>query len=743
VDAIEYLVRNGKIQHLAHEYSGKKQERAVINTHKPPGAQCSVVVQFVDGSSLKMDIRHDGSFLKFGDPTLEIAHWDWSRLVLRQDEVAAFINATKGEKYSSLLPLIGLRELEFAAENLRVLGRSLRKEADLATKQTTLDQLRARHKVEFGDSESATILGELHALHRQYCGPEPPPHELECCAVSISTALARQIAELGADSTRHHLLQSASSIDVEAALQAFDAANLEAANITESLVEERLGVLAACVDYVATLDAEGTTVCPACGRKIEISAFRRHIDTERLRLQTATERFATRRTAQATLANALRDLEKNLNNPLLKPWRTAADQGETRALLEALAPWDFERLRVKIDSEQLAFLEDAIPKIARSTAKASETVPSEIETLTRHQKTVDAAIRIPQIEALSNEIEHILVLLNFVEEAERQVREEIKERSEEIIINITDDVQRMWSILHPAKPIDGIRLYIPPGIEKAIDVGLKFHGVEQESPRLTLSEGYRNSLGLCIFLSLAKASGADDRPIVLDDVVNSFDREHRGMLVELLDQEFAHRQILLFTHDREWFAELRFRLSAKAWSFLVLRPWLGPEIGVTWSKSGSTFDEARALLGTSPEAAGNRARALMDGQLAIAAEKLRIPLPYLRGDRNDHRGSIDFLQALMSEARKRFKQRSGSDLVEFEEPLAIWTEVQRLLLSWANRASHDGTLTSSEASKLIETCERALTYFRCPVCSEHVWIADVANREYVQCGCGSFRWKYG
>jgi len=32
VDAIEYNINNGRINHLAHEYSGKKQEKAVIKT---------------------------------------------------------------------------------------------------------------------------------------------------------------------------------------------------------------------------------------------------------------------------------------------------------------------------------------------------------------------------------------------------------------------------------------------------------------------------------------------------------------------------------------------------------------------------------------------------------------------------------------------------------------------------------------------------------------------------------------
>ncbi len=73
---------------------------------------------------------------------------------------------------------------------------------------------------------------------------------------------------------------------------------------------------------------------------------------------------------------------------------------------------------------------------------------------------------------------------------------------------------------------------------------LRFHGVDQDSPRLSLSEGYRNSLGICIFLAMAKRGVDNDRPSFLDDVVVSLDRNHRGMIAELLRKQFGDRQVI-------------------------------------------------------------------------------------------------------------------------------------------------------------------------------------------------------
>ncbi len=105
--------------------------------------------------------------------------------------------------------------------------------------------------------------------------------------------------------------------------------------------------------------------------------------------------------------------------------------------------------------------------------------------------------------------------------------------------------------------------------------------MEQASPRLTLSEGHRNSLGLCIFLAMA-SQDRSDRPLVLDDVVVSLDREHRAALVAILAERFAARQLLLLTHDRLWYDELRQQLPADVWSFHELQPFDGPEQGIRW-----------------------------------------------------------------------------------------------------------------------------------------------------------------
>ena len=54
-----------------------------------------------------------------------------------------------------------------------------------------------------------------------------------------------------------------------------------------------------------------------------------------------------------------------------------------------------------------------------------------------------------------------------------------------------------------------------------------------------------------------------------------------------------------------------------------------------------------------------------------------------------------------------------------------------------------GFYSAVDTRKLIDACETALGVFECDGCKEPLWMADAANKEWVQCQCGELRWRYG
>src|SRR5579863_7729054 len=126
-------------------------------------------VTFCDNAELKTEIKDDGTANASGPKAATIPAWDYRRAVLRQVEVASFIHATKGEKYSALLPLFGLHPMEIAAENLRQLAKNADSLSRIERSKIILNQVRARRRATFGTDTDEDILEKVATLHRQSC----------------------------------------------------------------------------------------------------------------------------------------------------------------------------------------------------------------------------------------------------------------------------------------------------------------------------------------------------------------------------------------------------------------------------------------------------------------------------------------------------------------------------------------------------------------------------------------------
>ena len=67
--------------------------------------------------------------------------------------------------------------------------------------------------------------------------------------------------------------------------------------------------------------------------------------------------------------------------------------------------------------------------------------------------------------------------------------------------------------------------------------------------------------------------------LVLDDVVTSYDADHRKNIAAVLANRFADFQVLVVTHDEQFFCLLRDQLPESSWQFkriLEVRPGFGP-----------------------------------------------------------------------------------------------------------------------------------------------------------------------
>lgn len=742
VDAIEYVINNGKIGHLAHEYSGKHQEKGIINTHTPEGKKTELSIKSADDSKLKIEISRDGSFKSSGTDGAEIRVWDYRRTILRQDEVAAFIHDTKGGKYSALLPLLGLHEIEVAAENLRQLAKAVEKQSKRAEITGILLGVARKQKEVFGEATEEQLLKNIEQLHANYCPNNMATKDPLSRCEELETEITTRIASFSTDQKRRFIIQGIANLDLKGHVETVRSASLKLAGKVEPLVVEKLEVLQSAGIFADRLAEEKEVRCPACGQTIPVDSFQAHIKAEKERLQEIISSFESRKTAIETLCDTIKSLKASVGRAEIKLWRDDLVMRGHADNFEYAEGLNTEAFRTCVDAD-MKNVEDKLLPLVNAAVSASKDTLQDVRQLSSDKRIIEVTKEVIEATEKTAEVARATALISFLSSLEKGIRQEIRLRSQAVIDDLSEDVQSMWTILHPSEKVENVRLYLPEDADKAIDVGLKFFGVEQDSPRLTLSEGYRNSLGLCIFLAMAKREASKDRPIFLDDVVVSLDRSHRGMIVELLEKEFSSRQVILLTHDREWYTELRQQLRDSSWTLGALMPYETPDTGIRLSARTSTFDDARALLTNEPDSAGNRARKIMDIELALRAERLKIRLPYLHREKNDHRTAHDFLQRLISDGAKCFKKEVAGEYEIHTEAIEAFQESDRLLLSWGNKASHTLDVVRPEAEKLIVTCERALDFFDCPICNKPVYKLDDTSNEFVQCQCGNLRWRYG
>lgn len=739
VDALEYVLNDGRIQHLAHEYSGKNQERAVLNTHKPEGQPGEVSITFSDDSSLSVSIAPLGTHSISGAGKQHVAGWDYRRTVLRQDEVSRFVHSTKGEKYSVLLPLLGLSHLETTAENLRQLGVAVLKQSGAKEAAGALKTSKAQFSSVFGTSAVVSAKDAIHTLCLTFVQDQHEHSPIACCTL-VERALDKRLQDAAALQRMQVSVEELGSLEIRQNITKVRTAAATLARSAGKVVQARLEVLRSTASYLARVGPEETVRCPACGTVIVKIEMDKHVAAEMMLLDTTIREVKEHRTHCAKLGETVRRGIELCRSVPIRTW--AVSQGV--AIVATLdAAIQLSSLSEVVEEHELQSIEQRLIPVVVAAASAAAFLPPPAAELARAKEQLLSARSLLSSELAVAASRRGEELAAFIKGREAEVREEIRTKSGKVIKDISGDVQRMWQMLHPGEPIENVCLRVPGDTDKAIDISLKFYGKELESPRLTLSEGYRNSLGLCVFLAMAARDPSGDRPIILDDVIVSLDRGHRGMIAQLIQVEFSARQILLLTHDRDWYADLRHQLPAKEWQFGALLPYRGPEEGISWSKRTATFDEARALATTRPAAAANEARKVMDMELALYVDKLGLELRFLRGEKNDRRGAHEFLEKLISQGKMSYKRRDSStqNYVVNSDAITDFEAADRLLMSWGNRGSHSEDVENSEAEKLIDACAAAVASLQCTICAKPVSFAEIKADGAMQCQCGTLRWK--
>ena len=143
------------------------------------------------------------------------------------------------------------------------------------------------------------------------------------------------------------------------------------------------------------------------------------------------------------------------------------------------------------------------------------------------------------------------VLSQRLQQALNIVENRRKSFVEGILADIAKEVDKLYQKIHPQEDIGNIKLKLDENQRGSLIYGVAFGGKQDIQPQPYYSESHLDTLGLCIFLALAKRGDTSRTLVVLDDVLVSVDQPHLQKTINMLMEETSNfAQMIITTHYR-------------------------------------------------------------------------------------------------------------------------------------------------------------------------------------------------
>lgn len=708
-DALEWYF-TGEIELLSHE----GRQHAIRNLGGGDDAVTSVAVATdgeLGGKAVFPDERNPEAFEATSRETF----------LLRGRTLADFINKTKTEKWKAVVDILRLDAIEGLREDLQKARNELRKQAKAAEEH--LQSCRRALASEGQETTDETVLSNL----QQICGMlgvAPPGSLAEVLDPRWITTVAGVPATPTSD--RESFLAEVEKLETKSAEKsALEAWNALVAS-ERAHVLPRASLIQEAKRLLETTPFDGH--CPLCGRPVDEKELARKIEASVLAMMDARRELERCREPMVQLSEGLqaaRDRRESLERRGKKlqielPPLPAFPRDAFSGSIERLSPIRLESIN-DYESELKKW-----DQAAREACRKSAPSPP----ATRENQLVMLAGLCEQIKAWRLAEKKAAEASRARELAERvfdAYQTKQKEDVAALLARISERVAKLYAALHPGEELGSVS--IEPWTAKGVELAIDFYGSHQRPPHGVLSESHLNSLAIALFLAMAETFNEKLRFLVLDDVINSFDREHRGQLADLLAIAFSDWQLVVLTHDHQFFEHLTRR--APSWRKLELTSWSygeGPR---------TTGVETSGMLGAARErleqgdvgGAAAKARRALEEQLQEVCQALQAPLAFRRGQANDQRELGELFKGL----RRALKEHAKSLLDSLEPAFKSLEADVQATLNVELHASR-GRSGAAEVEAALTRIEELNRKWSCPACGTRLW--HKGNPEAARCKCG-------
>jgi len=396
--------------------------------------------------------------------------------------------------------------------------------------------------------------------------------------------------------------------------------------------------------------------------------------------------------------------------------------------LRELITVDLSTLKGNINKLNLA-IKDINSQLAIRIQSLTITKEEEVK-YNAYQKIMRGKSLVLENIALQKEIEVIKQLILSMRAIEAQMLEMQNATMAKILDLISQDVNKYFCYLNRKDKIKNVKLILAG--EEGIEFSLEFYDNVASPPQKYLSESQFNSLGIAFFLAAVKKFNKANKFFILDDVLVSFDRNYRIRLLDLLAEEFADYQVLLFTHEEYWYELIKRKfpgwiLKEVSWCF---------ENGIRFKDSASDQLLELSERHVKGDNVGNNLRIYVESLLKDICFSLDVPLPFRPGIENEQRMAGDMLSALTATLNRH--KSNITDKQEYKD-----LQVSNFITTVSSHHNPDFSSMGVDIEEALEKVRKYRGLFICPkgkIVNREINIPG-QNKISCQCGCLQLDWK--
>lgn len=307
-----------------------------------------------------------------------------------------------------------------------------------------------------------------------------------------------------------------------------------------------------------------------------------------------------------------------------------------------------------------------------------------------------------------------------------------RQEMDKFLSEISKYLNEYYLFMNEDQRVDNIEIKTLDGRDdefSGIILELSFHGKKIQSPKKFLSESRLNCLGLSLFLSSIKLFNKEANFFILDDVISSFDKNHRYRFAQLLQEKFSDYQIIVLTHERDWFELIASEVRGKNWH-INSTSW-NDEEGIQIKIPLITFREKidKKIRDSETDGLGNLLRKYTENILKELCKNLDVQLPFRLNDYNENR--------TLNELYQHFKQRIEKKLDNSDINILKRLNLAKYI---ENKASHDSDFKESlsDLQAIYNDLKNFEDIFKCTEerCKKFISVHNI-NENYITCQCGN------